>query len=253
MKMTSIMTDQILNPPVVSKNPGQTIKERPITQSIRTDGSVGVSQLRPFKHLNDNTTITWSSLANQLRLFRYIPWSIADATGSLATIELTVDNIIKWTVPLIPPASHFDFDAIRFVIHKNSNPMYQGKLLIVYDPSPHKDYYGEWVGSNDFTNSRSLISQFQFVEFDPTNTDSMEIIIENFLPFDFLRLHKTVSPSTDASTMSKAQFDYMQAYSLGRLRIFVFNQLRTTSTTNYIPVTIMAQLEGLKYAGRNFY
>lgn len=247
------MTDQILNPPVVSENPGQVIKERPITQSISTDGTLGVSQLRPFKHLNDQTSITWSSLANQLRLFRYAPWNTSSPVGEMDTLELTLNNIINWTIPILPPASHFDFDAIRFVIHKNSNPMYQGKLILAYDPSPDKTYYGDVLGSTDITSTRSMITQFQFVEFDPTNTDSMEIIVENFLPFDFLRLQTTtVSPSTDASTAAQAQYNYLKNYSLGRIRFFVFNQLRTTATVNYIPVTIMAQLQGLRYAGRNF-
>lgn len=251
--MTDINTVQELNNPVVETNPGQLIKERPISQSISTDLGPSIKQLRPTRYLADQTTLTWQSLAAQLRMISKVDWTVNTTVGLLVyAFELRIDRYIKYMVPLPPPAAHFDFDAVRFVFHKNTNPMFQGKLLIVYEPTPDRSYYEKLFDMKEITNNREYITQFQFVEFNTSDTDSMEIVIENFIPFNAFRYPKKSTTTNDMTKNVDRQIDYFSQYSMGRLIYFVFNKLATTSTKTSVPVNMMMQMQNLRYACRNF-
>lgn len=250
--MSTLNTEQTIDPPVVERIPGQIIKARRITQKITTDFDQTTQQLRPFKRLNDMTSISWSTLALMMRMIYSYTWTTLDEVGPVDTIELDIKTIIEKFVPINPPAVHFDFDGVRLVVHKNTNPMFQGKMLIVYDPTPSSTYYSVIYDRADIFTERFNITQFAFADFDTTNTDSIEFQIDNFIPFDFFRKEGATEPTTnDMVKNNDKAILYFQNYSLGRIRFFVFNKLQTTSDTTFVPVQMMGQLTNYKYAGRS--
>lgn len=248
--MSTIDTNPEVNSSVVEINPGQIRVIRPVTHFIDTDYGQDMKQVTPYSRIPNPTPLTWSSLTTISRMFKSLDWPI-DGESMVDTIELTIENILKYTVPLTPPAAAFNFDSITFTISKNTNAMFQGKLILAYDPTSDADYYTKF--SMDIKKPQYL-TQLNYVEFDPRDSESISITIDNFLPFDFLRLRNASNPGTiGLSKRAAQQFSYVKSYSLGRIYIFPFNSLKTKSSVTSIPVQLEAKLNNYRYSGRRFY
>lgn len=246
--MTTLNTDPELNPPVVENNPGQEKIVEQTTQVLTTNYGQNIKIVRPFARMPNPTPISWTALANVSRMFSSKDWSTSQS-GLFAEFELTVANIINWTVPLIPPTSYFDFDSITFSISKNTNAMYQGKMLIVFDPAAKSSYY-EMFGLD--LRTLQHLTQMNYVEFDPRDSKSVEMTIDNLLPFDCLRMQsKTRSGSHAMFEHATLQKKYVENYSLGRLIFFQLNSLTTTSSVLNVPIQISVKLNGYRYSGRS--
>nr|WNM95083.1 MAG: hypothetical protein [Elmago virus] len=248
--MSAIDTNPEINNSVVIQNPGQRKVVRPATHVMDTDYNQNVKDIRPYSRIPNVTPISWTSLASVSRMISSTDW-VLSTTTSLDIRELTVEKILDWTLPLVPPASAINFDSITFTISKNTNAMFQGKLIIAYDPASELNYYSDLFGIDVY--KKHTLTQFNYVEFDPRDTESVAITIDNILPFDFIRIRKEGSSgSTGMALAAELQKKYFENYSLGRLIFFPLNKLQTTSTVTSIPVQLEAKLNGFRYSGRMF-
>jgi len=246
--MSAIDTNPELEQPVVEQNPGQKKIVRPTTQVLTTNYGQDTKIVRPFSRLPNPTPLSWSSLASVSRMFVSQDW-LTTSSGNMLTLELTVANLMNWAVPVKPPAAFFDFDSVTFHISKNTNPMYQGKVVIAYDPAFSADYYSIY---NVNVETLENLTQLNYVEFDTRDTESVSIVIDNIITFDCLRRQTKVPGGHAMAQHAIYQNTAVREYSLGRLIFFTFNKLQTTSTILKVPMQVSIKLDGFRYSGRSF-
>lgn len=253
--MSSIQTVQELNPPVVTENPGQVIVKRNVTQTLTNQFKGSVQNIRPLKNLPGQLPTEWKELARVEKMMYSIPWTTNTTSSDIQSIALTPAVLFNTTTFLQAPTAHYDFVRLVVTIEKNVNPMFQGKVVIFYAPNNEEVYYTrmfEYGVNADPMKLPEYYTQFNYVEFNTNNTDSIDLVVDNIVPFDFLRRMATeLSSLSVMATNARQQQTYFNSYELGSINIMNFNQLETTSSKTRIPIQLMFRLEGMSYAGRN--
>lgn len=232
-------TDESLNTTVLEKHPTQDLHIRPYAQSI-------VGNMDAINSINDKPFAVkdtdWLRISEKEKYFTSIIWPI-NIFYNWPLQNITWDFIRN----LMPVGLDFNtfvkVKAVAFSFHPAINANAQGLFMVSFVPAPTTSYYTT-VYSNVSSTTPFIRWQAKKIMLSPNQTNSMEIIINNPVPYEFLR-----QPQSGGSLNTALQ-NRLLSYSWGTLYGQTIVPL-VTKSTNITDMTyvIRARLIGLDTAG----
>lgn len=255
--MSAIESNSLFNPTSVTKNPNQIMVELPDNQF--TTFALG----NPFSRAVTSFTtdqVGWNDLASTDKYVETFTWATANTKGQeIYTKEINF-SFIKTLAPLSQNINLFsNFNSLMISIKNTENPFYQGMLYVFFDPSPSVPvtsgvsyYYPKVLSFNGgSTQTLTTISQFSGVPNMPKNSGVDRFIIPINYPYQFFSGLPSTATTAALSPETQARIRYADGYSFGRLRVVVYDPLKTMSPLNNLKFSVNASVTNFTTAGLN--
>uniref|UniRef100_A0AAU8JPY0 Structural protein 1 n=1 Tax=Chipolycivirus sp. TaxID=2809300 RepID=A0AAU8JPY0_9VIRU len=234
--MTSIETTPLLNPTTETRLQNQILVSKPSLP----DKFPVFSPLNRYNPPLPTEQFDVPGVAAMRKVLGKFNWSLSNAENA-EIFALDLDwNLLVGLAPLgSNKQALFNADYIRIGFENTNNAMYQGALVVYYDPSP-KDYWTDVMKVTLGSKEKMQFLTKALVE--PKTRDSQFFDIPINIPFNLFQYY---SSNTELQS-------YIRNYSFGSVRLFVLTQLETKSPTTSLNFRVTGEIGNYQTAGNKF-
>jgi len=235
--MTSIETTPLLNPASETRRQNQIIVSRPqlpdqicnmFSPMIRTPTHLGTSQ------------ITIPQAAAMQKFIDKFLWKLSDTVNDqIYAIQLDIGFVKKLAPFGLNYQTFLNLKSVRLSFENTNNALYQGALLVYYDPSPDKNYFRDTIGLKIRAEQATQFLTRTLIE--PKNRNGVAFDVDVTIPFELFKY-------SGAGAIN----DYVRDYSFGSIKVMVLSQLETKSPTTSLNFRVVAEAVNFETAGNHF-
>lgn len=230
--MSSIITAEPVSEKQLHEKPTQQIYVE--TDFMQTLAEQGEFKL-PTRSLN--TTLTQSQLALKRKLLGSIQWKEIHSPNTIFWEYPLTFRTLKKYIPLHQMALYHSFKAV-FDVQPSTNFLWQGLAAITFDPTGPKWYTGQ-------LRPLQIHDHFQmnhaFIEAGNRKTTQLEVPL--IFPFNYFVDNRRLGVE------SGIDYDYIDDYPLGTLRIVTLTPLQSMSGQTHINLNINISIENYSNGG----
>lgn len=255
--MSTTESNSLFNPTSVTKNPNQIMVELPDNQF--TSFVLGNPFSRDVTSFSTDQ-VGWNDLASTDKYVDTFLWSTSSLKGTVIYTKEIDFSFIKSLAPMSQNINLFsNFNTLMLSIKNTENPFYQGMLYVYFDPSPAVmgpsyllSFYPNVLTFNGGVDQTlTTISQFSGIPNMPKNSGVDRFLIPINYPYQFFSGLPSAAVTAALTPSTQSRLRYADSYSLGRLRVVVYDPLNTMSPLNTLKFSVNASITNFTTAGLN--
>lgn len=230
--MSSIVSNETFSEKQIHELPFNTL-------SLETEDGRTLTLHNDFKsptiHLNQN--ITQSQYAKKRKFVASIPWLVTTSAATQIYVQVITFSWLKQFIPLEKLAAFHSF-VLKFDIQPSTNFLWQGKALLIYDPS-----VGNWFTNIGRTVGLKERFQQNHIEISAGVRDTVFFTVPMVFPFKFFMAKR------DFGKANNFDAQYLEEYPLGTLRLYTVTNLLSTVGQPQLNLNLNISIEEHSSAG----